>query len=54
MYRYLENPHLAYRFEDGSLLRTEFKSLDLRTGSLPFDSVALFQQLTEELNEGRG
>ncbi len=28
---------LAYRFEDGSLLRTEFKSLDLRTGSLPFD-----------------
>jgi hypothetical protein len=45
---------VAYRFEDGSLLRTEFKSLDLPTGSLPFDTTALFQQLTEELNEGRG
>jgi Uma2 family endonuclease len=45
---------VAYRFEDGSLLRTEFKSLDLPTGSLPFDSAALFQQLVEELNQGRG
>jgi Uma2 family endonuclease len=44
---------IAYRFEDGSLLRTQFTCLDLPSGSLPFDTTALFQQLVEELNEGR-
>ena len=39
----------AFRFQDGSLLRTEFKTLDLPTGAVPFDSDALFKQLTEEL-----
>jgi Uma2 family endonuclease len=43
---------IAYRFEDGSLLRTQFTCLDLPSGSLPFDTTALFQQLVEELNEG--
>jgi Uma2 family endonuclease len=42
---------VAYRFEDGSLLQTQFTCLDLPSGSLPFDTTALFQQLVEELNE---
>jgi Uma2 family endonuclease len=43
----------AYRFdENGSLLQTQFASLDLPTGSLPFDTEALFRQLVEERNEG--
>ena len=51
----LDPEHLvAFRFEDGSLLQTQFTSLDLPTGSLPFDTDALFQQLVDELNEGRG
>jgi Uma2 family endonuclease len=45
---------VAFRFEDGSLLKTRFTSLELPSGSLPFDTTALFQQLVEELNEGRG
>jgi hypothetical protein len=44
---------VAFRFKDGSLLETQFTSLDLPSGSLPFDTTALFQQLVEELNEGR-
>jgi hypothetical protein len=44
---------VAFRFDNGSLLETQFTSLDLPTGSLPFDTTALFQQLVEELNEGR-
>jgi Uma2 family endonuclease len=44
---------IAFRFDDdGSLLRTQFTSLELPTGSLPFDTSALFQQLVEERNEG--
>jgi Uma2 family endonuclease len=43
---------MAYRFEDDSLLRTRFTALDLPTGSLPFDTEALFRQLMEERNEG--
>ena len=42
---------VAYRFEDGSLLQTEFTSLDLPTGSVPFDTAAIFRQLTEKLSE---
>ena len=44
--------HIAYRFEDDSLLRTRFTSLDLPSGSLPFDTEALFRQLVEERSEG--
>jgi Uma2 family endonuclease len=43
---------IAYRFEDDSLLRTSFTSLDLPAGELPFDTEALFRQLAEERNEG--
>ncbi len=38
---------MAYRFENDSLLRTAFTSLELPTGSLPFDTEALFRQLAE-------
>ena len=44
---------IAYRFdENGSLLQTQFTSLELPSGSLPFDTDALFRQLVEERNEG--
>ena len=42
---------IAFRFEEGSLLRTQFASLDLPSGLLPFDSAALFQQLVAEQSE---
>ena len=51
----LLNPEelVAYRFDEkGSLLETQFTSLDLPSGSLPFDTEALFRQLEEERNEG--
>lgn len=41
---------IVFRFEEGSLLKTQFKSLELPTGSLPFDTEALFAQLLEERN----
>lgn len=40
---------IAYRFERGSLIETAFRSLDLPTGQLPFDTRALFEQLAEVL-----
>jgi Uma2 family endonuclease len=43
---------LAFRFEGGSLLQSHFTALDLPTGPVPFDTDALFRQLTEERNEG--
>jgi hypothetical protein len=33
------------------LLRTQFTLLELPTGSLPFDTEAIFQQLREELGQ---
>jgi Uma2 family endonuclease len=42
---------IAFRFEDGSLLQTQFTSLDLPSGSLPFDTAALFRQLVEQRSE---
>ena len=42
---------IAFRFDEGSLLQTRFTSLDLPTGSLPFDTESLFAQLREETNE---
>jgi Uma2 family endonuclease len=44
---------IAYRYEDDSLIKTQFSELTLPTGSLPFNTEALFRQLVEELNEGR-
>jgi hypothetical protein len=42
----------AYRFENRVLIETQFTSLDLPSGTLPFDTEALFRQLIEERNEG--
>jgi Uma2 family endonuclease len=42
---------IAYRFEDGSLLRTQFSALELPSGPLPFDTAAVFRQLAEERGE---
>ena len=42
----------AYRFDENGLLETQFTSLDLPSGSLPFDTEALFRQLEEERNPG--
>lgn len=44
---------IAFRFEDGSLLRTQFTLLELPSGSLPFDTDVLFQKLMEQRNRGR-
>jgi Uma2 family endonuclease len=43
---------VARRFEDGSLIKTHFAELRLPSGSLPFDTEALFRQLVEERSEG--
>jgi Uma2 family endonuclease len=41
---------IAHRYQDGSLLRTEFDALPLPAGTtLPFPSAALFQRLRKEL-----
>lgn len=42
---------IAYRFENRALIESHFTSLELPTGSLPFDTEALFRQLTEERHE---
>jgi len=44
---------IAFRFEeDGSLLQTRLTSLDLPSGSVPFDTEALFQELTTQRSQG--
>jgi Uma2 family endonuclease len=43
---------LAFRFENGSLLQTQFTALDLPAGPLPFDTHALFLQLDELKAQG--
>jgi len=43
---------IAYSFENGALIQTQFTSLELPTGNLPFDTEALFRQLVEERQEG--
>jgi len=40
---------IAFRFDDGSLLQTRFTTLDLPTGSIAFDTEALFRELQEQL-----
>lgn len=50
----LLDPHtsVAHRFENGSLIATQFTGLQLPTGTVPFDTDALFQQFAAELAEG--
>lgn len=43
---------VAYRFENGALAQTQFASLELPTGDLPFDSEKLFQRLIARRNRG--
>jgi len=43
---------VAYRFENGALAQTQFTSLELPTGGLPFDSEELFQRLIARRNRG--
>jgi Uma2 family endonuclease len=43
---------IAYRFENRALIEAQLTSLELPSGSLPFDTEALFRQLVEERNEG--
>lgn len=42
---------IAFKFERGSLIQTQFESLELPTGNVPFNSDSLFLQLSEELNQ---
>ncbi len=42
----------AYRFENRALIEAPLTSLDLPSGSLPFDTEDLFRQLVERRNEG--
>lgn len=44
--------HVAHRFENGSLIETQFTHLTLRSGAtIPFDSAAIFDQLRAEYEE---
>jgi Uma2 family endonuclease len=43
---------VAYRFENGALAQTQFTSLELPTGDLPFVTDDLFRRLTARLNRG--
>ena len=45
--------HIAYRFEEGSLIQTRFETLSLPSGlKAPFDSEQLFEQLRRNRFEG--
>lgn len=41
----------AYRFQEGSLLRTKFASLPLEQREIPFSSEQLFAELGREIDE---
>lgn len=41
--------YVAHRFDRGSLIETRFESLELPSGSVPFDSEELFGRLRSEL-----
>ena len=43
---------VAHRFEEGSLIKTQFAELRLPSGSVPFDTEVLFQQLIEQRRQG--
>jgi Uma2 family endonuclease len=43
---------IAYRFENRALIEGHLTSLELPSGSLPFDTEALFRELVERRNEG--
>lgn len=41
--------YVAHRFDHGSWIQTRFESLELPTGTVPFDSEELFRRLRTEL-----
>jgi Uma2 family endonuclease len=43
---------IAYRFENRALTQAPLTSLELPSGSLPFDTEALFRELVERRSEG--
>jgi Uma2 family endonuclease len=45
--------HIGFRFQEGSLIETRFTSLELPSGSIPFDSESLFRELVRKHNQGR-
>lgn len=45
--------YVAHRFDNGSMIKTSFTSLELPTGNVPFDSDELFNQLRTELASRR-
>ena len=45
--------HVAHRFDNGSMIQTQFQSLGLPTGEVPFDSEELFRRLAAELTNRR-
>lgn len=46
--------YIAHRFDNGSMIKTSFKSLALPTGDVPFDSDELFRRLRTELANRQG
>lgn len=44
---------VAHRYSEGSMIQTRFESLELPTGTVPFDSEELFRRLRAELAEMR-
>lgn len=42
---------VAWRYQSGALVETQFKELVFPTGRMPFDTEALFKQLQDELKE---
>jgi len=47
--------HIAWRFENDSLIKTDFRSLSLPDRpDMPFDSAAIFDQLRREIAEYEG
>jgi Uma2 family endonuclease len=43
--------YVAHRFDHGSLIETRFESLELPTGTVPFNSEELFRRLRAELED---
>ena len=43
--------YVLHRFDKGSMIQTRLETLEMPTGSVPFDSEQIFQQLRTELAE---
>jgi hypothetical protein len=46
---------MGWRYQAGSLIKTEFRTLPLRgRPDLPFDSAVIFEQMKREIAEAEG